>query len=140
MHTDTLQRGTRAAIRFRVISNVGKTPEAADVGTYPRLGQPRYSLLRQHGLEQRWPEAPLTPLLPLAGVRPGDPEDSQLRVDQTFNLLKRDKVEKRQEGEGKEAIHISKGGRMGPFCPALSFAPMTCQGSLPGCTSETSQA
>lgn len=132
MHTGTLQRGIRAAIRFGVISNVGKKLEAADVGTNPRLGQPRCSLLRQHGLGQRWPEAPLTPLLPLVGVRPGDPEDPQLRVGQTFDLLKRDKVKKRQEGEGKEATHISKGGRMGPFCPALSFAPTMCQGSLPG--------
>lgn len=37
VHTDLLQRETRAAIRFQVISNVSKTPKAADVGTYPRL-------------------------------------------------------------------------------------------------------
>lgn len=31
------QRGTTAAVRFQVISNVSKTPKAADVGTHPRL-------------------------------------------------------------------------------------------------------
>ena len=31
------QRGTTTAVRFQVISDVGKTPKAADVGTHPRL-------------------------------------------------------------------------------------------------------
>ena len=35
VHAD-LQGGTRAAVRFQVISNVSKAPKTAGVVTYPR--------------------------------------------------------------------------------------------------------
>lgn len=60
---DTLQRGTRAATRFRVIGPSIKHTELLMQALPPDWGN-QCPLLGECGLGQPWPEAPLTPLLP----------------------------------------------------------------------------
>lgn len=146
-----LQRDQICGQVLRVtISRCQSTTQSCGRRYFPHWGELGSGLLKERGLERRWPEA----LLPQGRCRAQGPRGlSQLRTHQTSNHFKREEARTDGRGEKKAfslftaARHVFKGGEVSAFPPSSVLCPhdqaqwldLTARG-VPGSTSEMSGA